>query len=363
MHRLLGDAVDVGRELLATAAERDEEIAALLVEDLRQLQGALVDAGVELLGLGRHAADHFGAHPQQRALDLAGVLLEHVAGAGGDRAEPALDLVGLLLERGGRGREHALGLLRARAHGLDRRGRQLGQRLFGFSGVGLDGVAELLEPRRHGGGDGLAAYFDLARHGLDAADQQLLEAGDAGIEIAGDLHGAHAERLVDLVGLCGERVGDLAAAGIDGGRDVADALLQRADDLLAALRQGLGNVQHAIAERLVERLRAGVERLLDARDALIEPGGELGRPGGDAVIEILDVGVHPLGQLGRMLAEALHQLAAAIAETLDVGAHLLGQLGGIVAEPFHQLAAVDLHRAIELGEMPGDQLAQRAAVL
>jgi hypothetical protein len=64
-----------------------------------------------------------------------------------------------------------------------------------------------------------------------------------------------------------------------------------------------------------------------------------------------------------MLAEPSNQLVAAVDEILDVRAHFFGQLGGIVAEPLDELAAIDFHGAIELGEMAGDQLAQRVAVL
>ena len=78
-----------------------------------------------------------------------------------------------------------------------------------------------------------------------AADQQLLEAADAGVEIVGDLHGAVAERLVDVVDLGAERVGELRAAHVDDGGDVADALVERGDDLLAAVGQRLGDVHDA----------------------------------------------------------------------------------------------------------------------
>ena len=55
----------------------------------------------------------------------------------------------------------------------------------------------------------LVRDLDLLGDGLGAADQQLLEAADAGVEGVRDLHGAGAERLVDVVDLGADRLGEL----------------------------------------------------------------------------------------------------------------------------------------------------------
>ena len=128
-------------------------------------------------------------------------------------------------------------------------------------------------------------------------------------------------------------VGELLAARVDRGGDVADAPVERGDDFLAAFRQRLGDVHDARGEGLVERLGAAVERFLEARQALVERRGDFGRFGGDAGVE-----------------------------GVDIGPHRLADLLGALAEPFDQLAAVGLHGAVELGDVAGDQVAQRGAV-
>ena len=49
-------------------------------------------------------------------------------------------------------------------------------------------------------------------------------------------------------------------------------------------------------------------------------------------------------------------------EIVDVDAHRLGDFVGALAQPLHQLAAIDLHGAVEFGEMLGDQIAERLRV-
>ena len=72
---------------------------------------------------------------------------------------------------------------------------------------------------------------------------------------------------------------------------------------------------------------------LDAIEALVERVADLRRLGGDPTVEIL-----------------------------DVRAHRLGDLAGLLAETLHELAAVDLHGAVELGEVARDQAAECRAV-
>ena len=56
------------------------------------------DLLADLVGLADEVARHLGADAEQRALDVAGVLLEHVADAGRHRGQRALDLAGVLLD-------------------------------------------------------------------------------------------------------------------------------------------------------------------------------------------------------------------------------------------------------------------------
>ena len=91
--------------------------------------------------------------------------------------------------------------MRAGADRLDRRRGELTERALGLARVAADGLAQLLHARNDRVADRLAAHLDLRCHGLDAADQQFLEARDAGIERVGDLERTRAERLVDFVGL------------------------------------------------------------------------------------------------------------------------------------------------------------------
>ena len=68
-------------------------------------------------------------------------------------------------------------------------------------------LAKLLHARVERVGGRLGADLDLLGDVLGAADQQLLEAADAGVEVVGDLDGAGAERLVDLVDLGADALG------------------------------------------------------------------------------------------------------------------------------------------------------------
>ena len=69
------------------AGQRGEQAARLVVEDARHLGGALAHRGGDLVGLADEVARDFGADAEQRALDLAGVLLEHIAHAGRHAAD------------------------------------------------------------------------------------------------------------------------------------------------------------------------------------------------------------------------------------------------------------------------------------
>ena len=88
----------------------------------------------------------------------------------------------------------------------------------------------------------------------------------------GHLHGAVAERLVDVVDLGAERFGELGAAHVDDGGHVADALVERADHLLAAFGHGLGDVHHAGPSASLSVCGAAVERVVEADELLIEAG-------------------------------------------------------------------------------------------
>ena len=163
--------------------------------------------------------------------------------------------------------------------------------------------------------------------------EQFLEPSDASVEIAGDLHRAIAERVVDIRDLGADLLGEFGAARVDGPGHVADTLVERGNDLLAAFGKGLGDIHHARAERVIERLGATVERFLEARQTLVECRGDLGRLGGDLVVERIDISAHRL-------------------------AHVLSAL----PKPLDQFSAIGLHRAVELREMARDQAAERGRV-
>src|SRR5436853_254278 len=78
---------------------------------------------------------------------------------------------------------------------------------FGFSGAGLDGIGQMIDPLREQVGGCLAAGLDLLRHGFGASQQQFLEPADAGIEVVGNFHGTVGKGLVDVF--------DLGAKGVD----------------------------------------------------------------------------------------------------------------------------------------------------
>src|SRR5262249_4688537 len=127
LDRMVGDAADLAGEFLALAGERSQKPARFLVDDPRQLGGALADRRQNLVGLAYEGPRHLGTDREQRTLDLAGILLEYVAHA---RRRSA---------------QQALGVVRARADRRRGGGGQLGERPLGFGGISLDRLAQLLD--------------------------------------------------------------------------------------------------------------------------------------------------------------------------------------------------------------------------
>ena len=98
-----------------------------------------------------------------------------------------------------------------------------------------------------------------------------------------------------------------------------------------------------------------VERIDDLLTALGQPRVELGDAGGEALLELREAGVDRTGDLAGVAGDAL-------IESVDVIAHRLGDVLGALTEPFHQFAAIGLHGAVELGDVAGDQAAERRGV-
>ncbi len=136
-------------------------------------------------------------HGVRRGLahQLAGVrggLGQQLAGIRGSLSLIAVESCSMrVAERVGRSPGALLDLLGGRGGGLIHRLQGircgLAQQLAGVHGVGLDRGRELLHARGERVGGGLGAELDLLGDVLGAADQQLLEAADAGVEGVGDL--------------------------------------------------------------------------------------------------------------------------------------------------------------------------------
>ena len=101
LHGLMRDALELGRELLALCTERAQERAGLLVQHAPQVVATLIDVGGQLFGLRRHAARDLGAHAEQRAFHLAGILLQCRGHSGRDRGQCTLGFAGATLDRTG----------------------------------------------------------------------------------------------------------------------------------------------------------------------------------------------------------------------------------------------------------------------
>ncbi len=222
---------------------------------------------------------------------------------------------------------------RALAERVGRIGGELDQGPLGVAGVDLDRFGQLRDAGAEQIAGGAAAHFQLLGNRLGAADEQMLELADAAVERIGNLDGAGAQRLVDIGNTRADRVGQICRPRIDQRGDVGDALVERGDHLLAALGKGLGDVHDAAGQRIGQRLAAAIERFLEARQPLVERGGDLAGFRGDAIVE-----------------------------ALDVTAHRFGDVLSARAKPFDELGAVGLHGTVELGEVPGDEVAERRGV-
>src|SRR5215467_14991822 len=396
---LLGLADEIARHLGADRQQRAFHLTGVLLEHVAHAGRHAADHALGVVRAGADRGRGAGRELGQRTLGLGAVGLDRLAelldagidGAGGggrEVAERALRLAGAGLDRAGE-------LLRARPDRLDR-GRE---RLRGVAGIGPDRAAEMLGTRGQqlggrlaarvdfpgqavGAGDqqiggrlaarvdfpaqavgargqqlggrlaarldflgqalgargeqvdgGLAARLDLLGHALGAPAQKILETADARIQIVGDLHRFDAQRPVDVVDLGADAVGELGAARVDDAGDVGDALVERADHFVAALGDLPGDVRDAGGERLAERLGAAVEGVAETIELLVEARGDLGRLDRDAGVEIVQVLAHRAGNVLRALAQT-----------------------------FDHLAAIGLHRAVELGQMPSDYIAERAGV-
>ncbi len=209
-----------------------------------------------------------------------------------------------------------------------------GQKLGSTAGLAFDLLGNLGDPLGEHIGGGAAARLKRLGHGLGTADQQFLEAADAGVERAGNFLRAIAERGIDLGALGGKLFGERGAARIDGVGDLFDAAVERRNHFLAALGKVLGDFQNARAERIVQRLGAAVERFLETDQAQIERVGDFAGLAADALVEIVDAGAHGVG-------DGL----------------------GAVAEPLDQFGAMHLHGAVELAEMAGDEISERGGIV
>ena len=167
LHGLMGDALDLGRELLALRAEGAEERAGLLVKHAAQVGAALIDVGGQLLGLRRHAARDLGADAKQQALDLAGILLQRGGDAGRDRGQRALGFAGAALDRAGHFARDRADLARrlvgAGAQRFGGRRRKLRQRALQLARV-------LLHVRRDAGGSAGQRALGIHRAGAHRFD-------------------------------------------------------------------------------------------------------------------------------------------------------------------------------------------------
>ena len=156
---------------------------------------------------------------------------------------------------------------------------------------------------------------------------------DSAVERIGDFERPLTEARVDSCDSLAEGVGELGRAHVDEIGDVGDALVERGNDLFAAVAERFGDVDDAGRQRVRERLRAALERILEAPETLVESGGDLVGLRGDAIVEIVDVASHRLGDVLRARAE-----------------------------PLDEFGAVSLHRAVEFGEMPGDEISERRGI-
>ena len=98
------------------------------------------------------------------------------------------------------------------------------------------------------------------------------------------------------------------------------------------------------AERIVERLDLDLERAADAVDPVIEGGLE------------------PRQALFQSRRDGAAGRIHALVEIVHIGLQRAGNLLGALAHAIDDLAAESLDGAVELGDVPGDQRAQRTAV-
>ena len=215
---------------------------------------------------------------------------------------------------------------------LDGRCGELGERALGFARIGADRLAHLLHARDDRVADRLAAHLDLRGDGLDAADQQFLEAVDARIERVGDFQ--RASRRASCRSRRPLRCSVSASADralIDRAAGFVDALLQR-------------DRRHPCRRRRATS-RSSITRAPSA--SLSEPM----RPSSASPSRVMRSSITVAASLVRALDAGV--------EIIDMAAHRLGDFVGALAQPLDQFAAVDLHGAVELGQVLRDQAAER----
>ena len=341
-----------------------------------------LDRGGDLVGLADEVARDLGADAEQRALDVAGVLLEHVADAGRHARQAALGVVGAGADRrggvGGELRERPLGLagvgldrlvelLEARRQHRRRRRRQVADRAFGVVGVRLDGVRHLLDaavdrldrgrwsaarasaPRRRCAcgwsataapcarsaarrrpGCGPRSPWSPSRRGRAAAPRS----GRCGCRGCRRLPCARVPSAWSMSSILSPMFSaSLAPRTLMTPVTSAMRLSSAATTSLPPSASVLAMSMTRAPSASLSVCGAAVERLLEAHELLVEAGGDLGRLGGDPGVEIVEVVVH-----------RARDFLGALAQTLD------------------HLAAVGLHRAVEFGEVAGDQIAERGGV-
>ena len=125
-----------------------------------------------------------------------------------------------------------------------------------------------------------------------------------------------------------------ARARVDHRGDVAMRLSSAVTISLPPSLSVLAMSMTRLRQRLGERLAVRLSSVSSKRsEPLLQRGGDLGRLRGDAGVETVDVAVQRFGDFLRACAK-----------------------------PFDELGTVGLHRPVELGEVAGDQVAERRGI-